>query len=557
MALTHFKPLRTTTATGLLVAFLVYVPTLAHSADPAPDPASSKTMPIAKTEAQKQAEKQAEIDRDRQATAVALNYCRASFHRIRKQPTKRVMLQEQTQILNNLNLSGIADREVIQLYTAVLDEIHLVQIAEKERLAFDARHRREFHRRLFANALLFGSEVATAQLVGAVRTGANSWWDYRAMEDQKESDIWKVEKIRMKTVVSKSSTFLDTLWQMARKKQIPDAWLVRGSDLDRLEVALKIRGPRQRLRVLKRMERFMTHYPPYWYYLGRTQQQLGQLFAAMKTYDRMTGIAAGHFRNDELLAAGIANQAMIQAHLGQPAAPLTAMKALRMSSTCWEANLICARVLADTGRTTQAEEAILTNLDTNVERTRSLVHLLSLYYRTGDLDKIAKRLADPKVCRDLPVPVLLRCVARLAPGKVPATVNRQLAGSLKVMPRRQFGADDIVVVAGSGWQLNEARIGLSLNGRKMTIRPKLTNRDQQVVATFVRVAEFGNPLALASKPPRTMLTLEYPDTPRVRLALGDNRPKVSGVGPDNEPGLKITSIEFDTLHLSLVADAGR
>ncbi|GIT29015.1 MAG: hypothetical protein Ct9H300mP1_10610 [Planctomycetaceae bacterium] len=117
------------------------------------------------------------------------------------------------------------------------------------------------------------------------------------MEDQKENDIWKVEKIRMKTVVSKSSTFLDTLWQMARKKQIPDSWLIRGSDLDRLEVALrKFPSPRQRLRVLKRMERFMTHYPPYWYYIGRTQQQLGQLFAAMKTYDRMTGVAAGHFR---------------------------------------------------------------------------------------------------------------------------------------------------------------------------------------------------------------------------------------------------------------------
>ena len=233
------------------------------------------------------------------------------------------------------------------------------------------------------------------------------------------------------------------------------------------------------------------------------------------------------------------------------------MKALRMSSNCWEANLICARVLADTGRTAQAEEAILTNLDSSIERTRSLVHLLSLYYRTGDLDKIAKRLADPKVCRDLPVPVLLRCVARLDPGRVPATVNRQLAGSLKVMPRRQFGADDIVVVAGNGWQLKEARIRLSLNGRKITIRPKLTNRDQQVLATFVHVAEFGNPFALASKPPRTILTLEYPDTPRVRLALGDNRPKVTGVGPDNEPGLKITAIEFDTLHLSLVADAGR
>ena len=35
--------------------------------------------------------------RDR-STAVALNYCRASFHRIRKNPSKRVMLEEQEKL---------------------------------------------------------------------------------------------------------------------------------------------------------------------------------------------------------------------------------------------------------------------------------------------------------------------------------------------------------------------------------------------------------------------------------------------------------------------------
>ena len=535
----------------VLAALLPLTPPAALSAAKAPAEPPRVAGPLARTPAQKQAE----IERDRTATAVALNYCRASFHRIRKNPSKRVMLQEQTQILNNLNLSGVADREVIQLYTAVLDEIHLVQIADKERAAFETRQRREFHQRLFANALLFGSEVATAQFVGAVRTGANSWWDYRATEGQKEANLWKVEKIRMKTVVSKSSTFLDTLWQMARKKQIPDSWLIRGSDLDRLEVALRLQRPRQRLRVLKRMERFMTHYPPYWYYVARTQQQLGQLFAALNTYDQMTEIASGHFRNDELLAAGLANQAMIQAHLGQPTAPLTALKALDASTTCWEANLICARVLADNDRATRAEDAILTNLDTNLERHRSLVHLLALYYRTGDLDKIARRLADPKVCRDLPVSVLLRCVARLDPEQVPATVNRQLAGSLKVMPRRVFGADDLVVVAADSWQLAEARLVLSLNGKASTTRPTLSSRDGRVVATFARVAEFGNPLTVAARPPVATLTLEYPDTPRVRLVLGDDKPRTDR--PRVEPGLRITTIEFDTLHLSLIADLGR
>ncbi len=505
--------------------------------------------------AQAAAAKAAEKERDRVATAVALNYCRASFHRIRKNPSKLVMIQERKQILNNLNLSGIGDREVIQLYTAVLDEIHLVQIAEKERAAYEARHRREFQRRLFANALLFGSEVATAQFVGAVRTGANSWWDYRAMQDRRESDVWKVEKLKLKTVVSKSSTFLDTLWQMAQKKNIPDNWLIRGSDLDRLEAAMRIRHPRQRLRVLRRMEKFMTHFPPYWYYVARTQQQLGQLFAALKTYDRMAQIAEGHFRNDELLAAGMANQAMIQAHLGQPAAPLTARKALGKSSTCWEANLLCARVLADTGQHADAEDAILTNIDSNLERPRSLVHLLSLYYRTGDLEKVAERLADPRVCEVLPVPVLLRCAARLDRGHVPLAVQRQLAGSLRVTPTRVFGLDDLVITVSRGWQFDEARLVLSLDGKPTRIRPKLVRHNDQLTATFAGVGEFGNPLSANPRMPVATLTLEYPDTPRVRLVLGRDSASVttSGIPQPSAGGLRVTTVDFDTLHLSLVA----
>ncbi len=63
-------------------------------------------------------------------TAIVLNYCRASFHRIQKTPSKRVLHEEQEKILNNLNLNPIADAEIIRLYTAVLSEIADVQIAD-------------------------------------------------------------------------------------------------------------------------------------------------------------------------------------------------------------------------------------------------------------------------------------------------------------------------------------------------------------------------------------------------------------------------------------------
>ncbi len=194
---------------------------------------------------------------ENRSTAVALNYCRASFHRIRKEPTRVVLYQEQEKILNNLNLDAVDDPEVIQLYTAVLDEINQVGVADFERNLYRDQHKNSIQKKVAWDVLAMGADVATAQVGNAIRSGANSWWDYRSMTFQREQDLLKIEKTRITSVVAKSSLFMDTFWKLAQKKKIPDRWLVRGNDLDALEVAMREPNPEVRLRVLKRMEDFM------------------------------------------------------------------------------------------------------------------------------------------------------------------------------------------------------------------------------------------------------------------------------------------------------------
>ena len=191
------------------------------------------------------------------ATAIALNYCRASFHRIRKYPTKPVLAEEQEKILNNLNLQGIEDPEVIALYTTVLDEISQIQIADRERHLTRATFSNSLQRKMTWDLVAFSTDLATGQFGSAVKQGANSWWDYRGMEYQRDNDLMKVERTRLQSVTEKSSNFLDTFWKLARRKQIPDRWLVRGDDLDALEAAQHEQNPEVRLRILKRMEPYM------------------------------------------------------------------------------------------------------------------------------------------------------------------------------------------------------------------------------------------------------------------------------------------------------------
>ncbi len=454
----------------------------------------------------------------RQRIAVALNYSRASFHRIRKNPTKRVLLEEQEQILNNLNLSQIDDAEVVKLYTSVLDEISRVQIAEKERRVIKERFNRDIQEEVVTSAMSIGAQVATFQYANAVTTGANSWWDYRSLSWKRDNDTFRIEKERMLNVVSKSSHFLDTFWKLTRKRNIPDNWLVRSNDLDELDKALAERNLETRLRILHRMERFMGCYPPYWYYIGRAEQMLGKTKEAAITYEKMAALGDGHFRKDEMLAAGLTNLALIQDYSGDKRAVATAKSALLQATTSWQANLVCAWILEKHDDASQAEDTILRNLDLHLEQRHSKTNLVALYYRTDQIKKMSQQLKQSNVVAILPMSLLIPCAAKLQQSQtLSAPVVQKLAGSLQISTGGRLGRGDLVVTAPADWQLQTAGITLNIGKQKLS-RSTIQQTSKQQQVRFSHVGKLiaqqkgngNNPLSL---------TIQYPATPPIRVYL--------------------------------------
>ena len=467
-------------------------------------------------------EKSREPDPTAGKTAIALNYCRAAFYRIKKTGSKEVMFEEREKILNNLNLNGIGDEKVIKLYSSVLDEIGQVEIADQEREYFKNKHNYHARQKIATNALALTTDVLTMQFGSAIRTGANSWWDYRQVEAQKDLDLWKVDKQRMEAVISKSTLFLDTFWKLAQEKNIPDEWLIRDDDLEELDKAMQEPNPRVRLRILKRLERFMSHYPPYWYYVARTQQAQGQLFAASHTYTELANRGDGYFRRDDMLASGTANLAGIRDYLGQPGAAQMARKSQTYSSDVWEANLLCSRILYKYQQTAEAEEAILRNLDVDLETRQSSIALLSLYYQSNNKQKMMAQLNQPKIVKAVPVPTLIQCAMFLGADKMPPVATAQIESSLYVYPQLHFGADDIVIASTGNWHLHMSQAELVM-ANKTYSRPRLASGKNEIHARFERVAEFGNPFGntgLANSQPK--LRLKYPDGSSLELMLASS-----------------------------------
>jgi hypothetical protein len=457
--------------------------------------------------------------RDR-STAVALNYCRASFHRIRQNPSQRVMLEEQEKILNNLNLDGIADEAVIKLYTSVLDEIAQIEIAEQETNVLQDKFKKTLHRKLGGTALAVAAQMATLSFERAVFTGVNSWLDYRDMDWTREFDTWKVEKNRINAVVDKSSKFLDTFWKLTQSRNIPDRWLVRGNDLDDLTEAIQETDLKKRLRILKRMEPFMECYPPYGYYLARTQQGLGNFSAASETYNNLANLGHGYFRRDDMMAASLANLAVIQTFLNQPGADKSARQALAHSPDVWQANLMAAQVLEKHGELKDAEDAILRNIDVDLETTRSTVALVGMYYRQHQSEKLAQILANEDTLAALPILSLMQAAAELArTHPVPPATIQRLRTSLRVSVEPKFGDDDLIIACDPVWQSELAQVVVvfpSAQQPPKAIRHSSleTHPSGETVIRFSGVVDGGNPLRpSAPQLAGTTLLFEFPPGP--------------------------------------------
>lgn len=461
----------------------------------------------------------------RRTTAVALNYCRAALHRIRRSPTKNVFHQEQTQILNNLNLNQIDDPEVIALYKSILDEISQVEISERERVVIDEQFRRNIHRQLGTSFFVIGAQVATGQLGNVVQSGANSWWDYRNQEVRRDADQWKVEKSEFTDLMSRSSKFLDSFWKLSQKNKIPDEWLVRDQDLDQLNRILAEASPERRLRMMGRMERFMECYPPYWYYLAKTQQQMGLSKEALETYKRLTDIGTGHFRQDDMLASCMANTALLLEQNGDPAAVIAAAKVYDYSIRNWESNLICAWVLGRHQEYEDAEDLILCNLDEDREARQSRVALTSLYYHSNDRTKLAALLNDQQVVRDVPVPGLLLCAKLLDDGNLPAPAQQWLASTLSATVRRVGNGNAVTLIAGPGWKIQDSQLELASGNQvyhSVGYRPGHQGIQADFVNTVDPETEKTNPI---------YLTLNYPGTPKISITMLPPKPVETAPNP--------------------------
>lgn len=97
-------------------------------------------------------------------------------------------------------------------------------------------------------------------------------------------------------------------------------------------------------------------------------------------------------------------------------------------------------------------------------------------------------------------------------------------GSFKADFDRHFGPDDFRIEAASRWQLDRAKLAISLDGKINTQATVSVESDKQKVR-FARITEIGSGLAPAAVPDAIVLCIQYPETGTFKLHLQEMSPR--------------------------------
>jgi hypothetical protein len=179
---------------------------------------------------------------------------------------------------------------------------------------------------------------------------------------------------------------------------------------------------------------------------------------------------------------------------------------------------MCGVLLLKQGHIAEAEDAILRNLDVNLESQQSLVALLAVYHVSHDTRKLVERLSKPAIARSIPAPLLLECVGVLGTGNIPPATLAQIVGSLRADVDHHFGPDDFRIETGPLWQLDRASMSLAIGGKTINT-PNVSVESDKHKARFLQVGELGSLLQPAALPDSVVLTIKYPETETLKLHL--------------------------------------
>lgn len=249
---------------------------------------------------------------DPQSTAMLLNYCRESLYKITEFNDRTVLDQEYSKLINNIDVTRLQDDEVAQLIQLLLRELNTLRMNEAERQFLSDAYNRHLQFNImeaFKGAREFkdikglnlgGGPAGTAcQAIVAVAAGVIN---YKSQIARRQRDLkgrmLQLEAEELSRLTTLRTRFFDVEYKLYKRYNLPDRLDLKEMQLAQYARVLADTDARRRLERMERLKDDFEAYPPFWYQLGRTAQEVGEINFAKSYYEYFERIHTRTFRED-------------------------------------------------------------------------------------------------------------------------------------------------------------------------------------------------------------------------------------------------------------------
>ena len=403
---------------------------------------------------------------------LALNYCHMALVNILAYEDRIILDEEYNNIINNISLSAIQDEEVVTILKQLMDTLITFKLTEEQTARLLKIYNQQVVNAVYVTSAQNTNDVIIAlgvkQLIDrlqptmlesvldgtvngapggihgvllgaasgflkAILTGTTSpigaeiivpyvlskigglYQNYREntqlYRQALDEKLWKLDTQTIQAIHEMRKSFVQVYWTLMKRYNIPENLRLTEEQLRNAVEVFKIEDVEKRYRQLERLQQDFQAFPPFWYKLAQTAQELGHLEEAVNLYQKIEQEYHPFFRKDHELAAALMDKVVLIESLklthpeilvrlnveGDVSENLK--RILAESNNDWRNNVFVALQYEGLKNYDAAKNLIIQNIDNEKELSLNFRLLGEIYALAGEqkaLTNLIRQMYDDK-----------------------------------------------------------------------------------------------------------------------------------------------------------------
>jgi hypothetical protein len=441
----------------------------------------------------------AELDGEVKKAAIALNHLHSSLNKIVTYNDKVVLEQEYDDIINNLDLTAIEDREIVEVITYVMDTLTRSKITETEKEHLQGEYQEKLDSALtdaITGLNLSGRNPLEMAMNIAVSSGS-LYMDYKTNQNRYKKDLdkgnWQLDKGSISEINDVRKDFIKTYWAIMKRYNMPDRWRVSEKQFQRLHSVLRGSDSEKQYRQLIRMEKELEILPDYWFELALIAKKIGNKEAELNAIQSYESLNDQLLRHNSYYSLLLANKTMhMDKQTDRELIAETLAQMLQIDPMNPERKLFAALKYMQIDYPQKGEELLNQNIDDNFLSTLSQRLKIDIFISANQDDLYAVTIEDLLAQQNLLAGEYLYYLGKRPLPMLVEEITSQVKAINLTWDKSSYGNDDLQAVVPKGWVLRDIEnTEINVTTEVGTFQPtKIGKATDSILYTFADVLDY-------------------------------------------------------------------